>query len=252
MRRTAVTASLCLLAALPGAAQAAVTPPLRAGLASCVPAADGAGGYAVFRASMPGAGPRGRVEMRLDLFQQRPGDRKPTRVSVPKLGVWERSAVGVPGLIVEKRVNALAAPASYRVRVRFHWIAPGGRVMRTVKKWTPFCEQPDPRPDLVPDGDIRVAQASDPRLVRYEMPVRNAGLGDVRQTFSARLFFDDVFQAGRAIDELASGERTIVGIEAAACRAGSFVQVDIDGRGAIEEASEKNNALRRPCPLAAS
>ena len=254
MRRFAAIAAVLLpaLGAAPAFAAPAATapPPLRAKLTSCATGPDAGDRFAVFTGSMPRLGRAHHLEMRFDLLQRRPGDSGFQRVAVPKLGVWEHSLPGVAGLILDRRVNALAAPAAYRARVRFRWVAASGAVLHRARRTTPVCVQPDPRPDLVTAG-VKVSPTTDPRVFRYEVGVRNAGRGDAVPIFAVSLSVNGEALAPQTLEGLPAGMANPAVFSGPPCRPGTVLDFAVDVRGDVEEAIETNNAGRRECPTRA-
>src|SRR3954452_20455702 len=152
MRRFAMTATLLALVA--GAAALAkdkpsTRPPLKVTLETCQTGATPADRYAVLTGSMPRQPRTASMAMRFDLFERPPHANQFSPVALPKWGIWERTTkAGVPGFIFTKRVDQLAAPAAYRAVVSFRWYDSKGKVLRSARRVSPNCHQPDPRPDL--------------------------------------------------------------------------------------------------------
>src|SRR4051794_10525550 len=156
MRRFAFIA--CLLAALAGGGMAAVAqtqqqpsekPPLEVKLQTCQTGATPSDRYAVFTGSMPRQPKTASMAMRFDLYERTPQSTEFGHVALPKWGIWERTTkAGVPGFIFTKRIDQLAAPATYRAVVSFRWYDAKGKLLRSARRVSPNCHQPDPRPDL--------------------------------------------------------------------------------------------------------
>lgn len=249
MRRALITLVLLGLVTAP-AAGAAVAPAkpvaLRAGLVACETGSAAAERFAVFSASMPLVKGAERMELRVDFLQRRPGDADFVRLVVPKFGVWERALPRVPAFVVDKRVNALAAPAAYRVRVRFRWFAADGSVVRRSVRRSKICQQPDPRPDLVFDS-VTAQETEDPQQARYEVVVRNAGRGDALSSAGVSLTIAGRRFPSRSVVALRSGEKDTVSFLAPRCSGETWLELSLDAAGAIEEAGERNNILSVPC-----
>lgn len=220
-------------------------PPLRARVTECSTGQSPAARYAVFGASMPAVPGSVRMGIRFDLLQRTPG-RGFAPVAVPRWSVWERSRPGVPGFLYSKRIDALAAPASYRALVRFRWYGPDGTTIRRARRLTAICRQPDPRPDLRV-GAVSARAAADPGSEIYDVVVRNVGRGDA-ESFSVVLTVGGAAQPPRVVGSLASGARQLVEIVGPRCDASSGLQVSLDPGGAVDEANEANNVAARPCP----
>jgi hypothetical protein len=190
---------------------------------------------------MPAVDGTERMAMRFDL-EVRKGTADWARLELPKWGVWQRSAAGVPGFIVGKSVAELTAPAAYRAVVRFHWYDADGRVLRRTLRVTKACTQVDRRADLA-IGALTLASDG-----RYLVAVRNDGHGDAGP-FSLRLSVGDV-ASEVVVDGLAAGAQRTVAVKAPACRPGSTVSIVIDATDAVDDAHEENDLAARPCPAA--
>lgn len=97
---------------------------------------------AVFRGSMPEDPPAARLAMSFELQQRAAGADEFEPVDLGDFGDWHKSATGVPGYIVSKRVDGLAPGVAYRVVVRYRWYAKGGKVLRSAKRTSAQCRQP--------------------------------------------------------------------------------------------------------------
>lgn len=89
-----------------------------------------------------------KLQMRFDLQVRSPDRPRWTGVAAPGLGVWNTADPTPKRYVFEKRVEALAAPARYRMVVRFRWLGDGDRRIRSAKRRSPTCVQADLRPDL--------------------------------------------------------------------------------------------------------
>jgi hypothetical protein len=186
-----------------------------------------------------------RMWMRFDLFERNVGGAW-RHLSVPKFGTWQKSLPGKPGFIYEKRVDQLQAPADYRVQVRFRWYDKSARLQRAARRTTRTCREPDPRPDLA-IGKVTATEAGQGRL-RYLIRVRNDGRSDVGP-FDTVLSVDDNAQPAATVAGLPAGGATTVAVVGQRCVLGSQIQVSVDTAGLIDEASETNNTVSRPCPM---
>jgi len=247
MRRFVVTlAVLGLTAAAPTGAGAARPVALRAALTSCATGATAADRSAVFSASMPRIKGAERMELRVDFLQRRPGDADFVRLAVPKLGVWERAQPRVAAYVVEKRVNALAAPAAYRVRVRFRWTGADGRVVRHTERRSPVCTQLDPRPDLVV-GKVTTKPTVDSRQARYDVVVANQGRGATVASAGVTLSVGGDRVPSETVSALAAGAQETVTFYGPRCSGETKLEVTLDPGGVVEEAGESNNVFSVPC-----
>jgi CARDB len=247
LRRLVACASLAV-ALVPGAAAHASSTPLSARLTACVTGPDPAGRSATFTASMPLLPGADRMWMRFDLQERTPASAVWTRLSVPKFGVWERSNPGVPGFIYTKRVDSLRAPAAYRAVVQFRWYSADRRLLRSARRVTRICHEPDPRPDLRA-GALNATDGPDPGTAVYQLVVRNDGIG-AAAAFDVGLVVDGVPQPSQRAGALDAGGREVVSFLAPRCRPGSVLRFTLDARGEVDEASEANDAIALPCPLA--
>jgi len=251
MRRALLTSAVLALLAgsLPAAAGAAAparATPLRAALAACQTGSALTDRFVVFNASMARIKGSERMEMRFDFLQRRPGDEDFVRVSVPKFGVWERAQPKVPAFLVEKRVNALAAPAAYRVLVRFRWFSADGLVLRRAERESGVCKQPDPRPDLVAQA-VKTLETNDPQRARYEVVLRNLGRSATQLSTGVVLNVGDAALAPQSVAPLAAGETRTISFSGPRCNGATPLEVSVDPAGVIDEAGERNNLLSVPC-----
>jgi hypothetical protein len=107
----------------------------------------------VFRGSMPAAPPASRLAMNFELQERPAGADEFDRVDAAKFGIWQKSAAGASGYVLDKRVEGLAPGAAYRVVVRYRWYAKGGKVLRSAKRTSTLCKQPEAK--LMPRGEAR-------------------------------------------------------------------------------------------------
>jgi hypothetical protein len=238
------------LLVLPGSAAAATATPavlkkagVQGSLTGCKTNAASRG--AVFKGSMPGIrGFKGRMEMRFDLYA-RSGATAWVPVDVDGFGEWDLSDPGVSGFIIKKRVNGLVGGNSYRATVRFRWRSDAGKIVRTAKKVTPTCTQPNTTPDLAVFDPSIVAGARDDVVV-YRALVKNVGSGSAA-TFDVVLAVNGVAQPPQRVGPLAPGATSLISFQAPRCQAGTIVRFTVDAKAEILESSETNNALERRC-----
>src|ERR671935_2879487 len=166
---------IAVIALAAPAAAHAQAPPLRAKLTACLSGPEATDRVATFTGSMPAIKGTKRMWMRFDLQQRIPPAVRFKALTVPGLGVWQKSAPGrSSGFVFTQRVQALAAPGAYRAIVRFRWYGKGGTLLRSAKRTTPICTQPDQRPDLRAD-DLDAARGPQPGQATYFLVVRNDG-----------------------------------------------------------------------------
>jgi hypothetical protein len=242
MRRASALALLLLLLAVPAAPAAGGTeepPRLAAQLTGCATAVDPAGRTAEFTGSMPALAGTDRMAMRFDLFQRR-GRGAFRRIATPGLGEWERSEPGRGGFVFTKRVEFLAAPASYRAVVRFRWYDADGALQRAALRRTPVCRQPDPRPQL------RVVALEPAPEGGYRATVENTGRGGA-SAFATTLTVGGEAQAPRRIEGLAAGDVAVLVLAGPPCPPGGAARVEVDSGREVAEAVERDNARTVPC-----
>jgi CARDB protein len=249
MRRVLLLVALTALAA-PGAAHAQA-PPLRVKLASCLSGPDAGSRTAVFTGSMPSIKGTRRMWMRFDLLARGRVAADFAPVKVPGLGVWQKSAPGRPsGFVFTQRVQALVAPGAYLAVVHFRWYGKGGKLLRSAKRETGVCKQPDQRSDLRA-GLVTAVPGALPDQAIYSLDVANRGHGDAAP-FDVILSVADVDQpAQRVEDGLEAGAKRTLTFVAPRCRPGSIVRFTLDARGEVDEVDEATNVTERVCPLAA-
>jgi hypothetical protein len=236
MKRLVLIAAV--LAGLVPAATAAAKP--RAVVASC----DRTHRTAVFEGRMDTLPAATRMQMRFRLLVSTPDEPEWSRVSVPGFSSWVSSDPGRTRYVYTKRVEALLAPAAYRVSLRFRWLDADGKVLRTARALSRSCRQPDPRADL---RVVDLSLAPGPEQ-RYDITVRNAGRGDAAATVlrvqlpgGAVLFAD--------VPPIAPGGRENVFLSGPGCRPGAPVTVTADVADAVDERDEANS-FSLPCPSA--
>lgn len=201
---------------------------------------------AVFRGSMPaGRDSGGRMEMRFDLFARLGRDGAWLPVDVDGFSEWDTSDAGVSGFIIKKRVNGLLGGYSYRAVVRFRWRNAAGRLVRSARKVTASCSQPDTSPDLV-IGEPSIVPGPSADVVVYRAIVKNTGPGS-SNPFDVVLAVNGVAQPAQRLGPLGSKQTAQVSFHAPRCEAGTIVRFTVDAKAEITELSETNNALERRC-----
>jgi hypothetical protein len=239
-----VFAGLCLG---PGVAVAQVptTPPvpvLSAALESCTSSALPASRVAAFIGSMPAITGAERMQMRFVLQRKRPGGRFWHEVrGVVGFGVWESAQPGRAGFVFHKRVDGLPVPATYRAVVRFRWNDADGAIVRSERRATKPCAQPDVRPDLTA-GTLQAVLDARPAFALYTLVVRNDGR-TTAGPFSVR-----VAGASTDVPGIAAGGQASVVVLAPICIPGTAVVAKLDADHRVDEIDE-HNTLRLRCPL---
>jgi hypothetical protein len=152
------------------------------------------------------------------------------------------AASGTSKYVYTKRVEALLAPASYRVQVKFRWLDSDGDVLRSAKRTSPVCRQPDPRPNLLVRS-IGVQPADRPARRQYVVYVRNAG-GSAADASSLRVTVDGTPLPLAPVTALEPGEGVLVTVEGPAC---ASVSAAADAQDTVDERDELDNELSRAC-----
>lgn len=240
---------VALGAALPAGARADATQtpvPLAVKVTACMAGPTAEARTAVFRASMPAIDGAERLAVRVELRERPAGARLFRRVRAGSFGSWQRSAPGVGGLVVDKRVEGLHAGSAYRVEVRFRWYGADGAVLRRATRLSALCRQPDRRPDLAVTR-IDVLSSGDGSAT-YRLTVRNTGHGPVVDPFAMTLAVGDlVLRPASPVATLAAGATTTVSLSGPACTPGTPLRAVADSDGEVEEPDERDNVLTRPC-----
>jgi hypothetical protein len=240
-----LTLALSLVAAVVAAPATAAGRPARIVMASCTTGLDIADRSVVYDARMRRVAGTRRMQMRFALQWRQPGAKHWSTVKAPGLGTWVSSDPGVSTYTFTKRVENLAAPATYRVLVRFRWLDSGGHRIESDQIASKSCRQPDLRPNLVPKR-VYSQRVGDPARRRYVVVVRNAG-ATAAGPFDVGL---GTFAPGHAVD-LGPGVSTLVTFEGPRCDAPETLTASVDPGGLVDEADEDDNTLTVPCPVPA-
>jgi hypothetical protein len=234
MKRLLVLATV--LTGLLPAATASAKP--RAVVVSC----DRVHRTAAFEGRMDTLPDAARMQMRFRLQISTPDDPEWSKLAVPGFSAWVSSDPGRTRYVYTKRVEALLAPAAYRVVTRFRWLDADGAVLRTVRVVSRPCRQPDPRADL---RVLRLGLAPGPGQ-RYDVTLRNVGRDDAAASV-VRLALPDGTVLAADVPPIAPGGREDVFVSGPACRPGAAVVVTADADDAVDERDEAN-AFSLPCP----
>jgi hypothetical protein len=238
--------ALTSVAATAPAAGAQQRPPLQARLVSCTTGATAAERAATFTASMPAIAGTARMWVRFDLLQRTEPGAAYMRVRLPAWGRWQRSDPGRTAFIYTKRVQGLRAPGAYRARVRFRWYGPDGGLLRTARRTTRACRQPDLRADLEA-GALTAGAGLGAGNVTYLLDVVNDGRAPAGP-FEVALAVAGIPQTPARVDGLAPGERQVVSVPGPRCAPGSTVRLVLDSGQDVEESDEADDVVDRPCP----
>jgi|tagenome__1003787_1003787.scaffolds.fasta_scaffold20834582_2 hypothetical protein len=199
---------------------------------------------AVFEGTMDALPRSQRMQMRFRLQVWTPDEPEWTRLRVPGFSAWVTSAPSRSRYVYVKRVQALAAPASYRVQVKFRWLDAEGATVRVARVTSRACRQPDPRPDLRVIG-VSLAPGAD---TRYDVTLRNAGRTDATGS-TVRLVLPGGAMLSGPVPPIASRDRENVFLSGPRCAPGSMLTAFADAGDVVDERDEAN-AFGFPCPTA--
>jgi hypothetical protein len=241
MRKIACTGAVlaALTAAAPATAEAV---PTKATLESCQTGAGPLDRYATFAAqigTIPGAT---KLQLRFDLLQRLPGGGfKP--IAAPGLGTWRSSTYDI--FRYRKQVAGLQAPAAYRAVVRFRWLGEKG-VLKTARRTTAICVQPDPGAELVV-GRIEAQPAGSGR-VQYLVTIRNDGRADAG-AFDVLLTLGTDDQPRETVESLGAGAKTVVTFVGPRCAPGDRLTVQVDPDARVPQSDRADDLRAVDCPL---
>jgi hypothetical protein len=239
---------IVLLALAPSAPAASAKTTLAARVADCTTGADDADRAAAFTGSMSAAGSK-RMQMRFTLMQRLGAGQKGAfkKVPVPEWGSWEKADPGRSAFVFTKRIEALTAPAAYRVVIAFRWLDARNHAIRTTTRTSATCEVADPRPDLVLGGVDAVATGSG--RAAYTVSVVNDGHSEA-VPFAVTVTVGGVTSDPVILGPLTAGDRGSGAVAAPRCAPGSTITVTLDAANAADESDEADDVVQRPCPLA--
>jgi len=234
---------LAAAAAFGAAPAAAADSTARVALLSCGTGLSSGERTAVYEGRMRRVSGTRKMQMRFALQWRQPGAKRWAGIKAPGLGTWVSSNPGVKSYTFTKRIENLAAPASYRVVVRFRWLDARGHTLHSDTIVARPCRQPDLRPNLVPTR-VYTERIGDPAMRRYVVVVRNKGE-------TAAGGFDVAFGTlpPAHVVDLGPGVSTLVSFEAPRCDAPASLTATVDAGALIDEADEDDNSLSVPCPV---
>ena len=115
---------------------------------------------AALAAAQPGSASASvRMAIQIAVQVRLPGEEAFHTVTAPGLGSWRISDPGVKDYKYLRQVTNLSAPGSYRALVRFRWLNAHNRLIRTVQRRSPRCEQPAQTPARQPGAAAEQAPA---------------------------------------------------------------------------------------------
>lgn len=235
---------LVLAASVPEAARAAGSATAR--VVECERSLEPKERSMVAEGSMHTRSGAARLQMRFDLQVHTPDGPRFVTLKAPGFGNWHVAAPAPRRYVYSKRVENLAAPARYRMVVRFRWYDAGGRRLASARRMTSICRQPDLRPDLMPLR-VDLVPGAGPSTQRYVVPVRNSGT-TAAGPFAVALTVGGQALPAQTVAGLAPGARAEVVWSGPPCAPGSTIAVRADADGAIDESDEADNDLVRGCP----
>lgn len=188
-----------------------------------------------------------KLQMRFALQVLTPDRPRWTPVLAPGFGDWNTADPTPRRYVFEKRVEALAAPARYRMVVRFRWLGDGDRRVASAKLVSPTCAQADLRPDLAPVR-LSFGRREESGARRYVVAVANDGESP-SGAFEVAVEVDGVplAVAVQSAGVRPDGRSELV-LSGPSCPEGKRVVVRVDPADAIDEADEADNGLTRACP----
>lgn len=187
-----------------------------------------------------------KLQMRFELQVRLPDRARFTRVAAPGFGAWNTAEPAPRRYVFEKRVEALAAPARYRMLVRFRWLGADDERLASTRRVSPVCAQADLRPDLEVTR-IEIGPADRPELRRYTVPVQNTGRS-LAGPFGATMTVNGAALTPiSVITGLPANGRSELVFEGPPCRPETSVAVQVDPDGAVDERDEADNSHVRDC-----
>lgn len=243
MRKFACTGSVAAAALLAGVVPAAAqTVPTKGTLETCHTGAGPLDRYAIFAAQMGSVSGDRKLQLRFELLQRLPGAKGFAPIAAPGLGVWKSSKADI--FRYRKQVAGLQAPGAYRAVVRFRWIGAKG-VLKTTKRTTGICRQPDPGVNLAV-GAISAKRAGSGR-VQYLVTIRNDGQADAG-AFDVAFSLGSAAQPNETVESLGAGAKTVVTFVGPRCATNDQITVHVDPEGRIEQTDRTDDQKVVDCP----
>lgn len=196
------------------------------------------------------------MTVRFDLFSSR-GGAAPRTIRFGDLGSWikpDNPTLGqLPGDVwnLRKQVVPLAAPASYRFRVRFRWLGPGNRILASGQRFSPICRQRELRPDLAVESIAVTAVPGHPQQQLYTGVIANLGnsaAGPFTVLFAPG---DGSATSTRTVARLRAHSTGSVDFRGPVCTAATAPTITADSALQVHDANRANNALSAACPAPA-
>jgi hypothetical protein len=260
--RFLIAAGACAIACTAGSASAASSTPPFDQLRSfvCQKALDPPARAISVQAVMRPVTGTAKMQMRFDLMRKTGQGTAFTMVRGRQLDSWISPQDPTLGenpadvWILSHPVVDLAAPATYRFRVRFRWIGAQGQRLATAVQTTASCYQPEARADLLVRSlgvGASSTGASGQSVQSYTAVIANrgetgagpfqvalAGAGSTPQTVT--------------VAWLAPHSTVREQFVGPACTAGTNLVVTVDPAHTIDEYDFANNTLTSACPVPAT
>src|SRR5436190_667173 len=189
--------------------------------------------------ALPGAT---RMAMRFVVLERLGRGADWTKVDVPALRAWHRSAPGIKTFVYKQTVDNLRPGGSYKARVTFRWTTPAGDLVDSEVRETPVCH--GPLPNLaIGSLDVRPGPTADTR--DYRVTIANDGKADASQV-DVVLSVDHAILDKITIDQLTAGDSHAVTFTGPACS--KAVRVHLDPANTVGELDEADNSQLFACP----
>jgi hypothetical protein len=195
-----------------------------------------------------------RMEMRFQLLRKFKGAGTYASVTGGDLGTWVSPSTPTlgqrPGDVwkLKKPIVGLAAPASYRFRVSFQWLAAHGHVLGTSVRESGVCFQPELRPDPLVQSITVEPVVGRPHVNRYVAVIRNAGASDTGP-------FEILFTPGGAlpvqtvsVPDLAAHSKLVKAFLGPLCSNAAATTVTVDPEDKVDDRNRLNNSMTAVCP----
>lgn len=124
-----------------GSGALAARRPYNASLEQCVSGLTEGSRSATFAGEIQSMRRAAHMEIKIDVQERVAGATRFRTVGGAALGQWRSAEPQVVSYRDVRRVSGLTAPASYRGRVQFRWIAADGRIIKTIVAFTPSCHE---------------------------------------------------------------------------------------------------------------
>ncbi|MDQ6836377.1 MAG: hypothetical protein M3016_09345 [Actinomycetota bacterium] len=195
-------------------------------------------------------------QVKFDLFMTRHTGGRSRAIHAGDLGLWLSPSNPTLGQLsgdvwnLQKSVVELAAPASYRFRVKFRWLGAGHAVLGTAVRFSRRCRQRELRPDLQVRSIAVSKIANQPDRNLYTAVTANRGnsrAGPFKLLFAPADGTGTVTHSVPVLRAHASRVDRFVG---PVCSASTVPTVTADSADQVDDLNRANNALTASCPPA--